>query len=134
MARVFRGETLPDKDMPQVSPATGTGNFGTLPVGIERPFDRPGNFVVETGPSASRIEFVFRAVELCSALFAEVGTLFVETVIFARKGPFRSLVDNDPFLFGCKFFFLHIVLCIDRAGRHEQHSRQNHPAPTVGCG
>ena len=91
VARIFGRKAFARKDMPQVSAAAGTGDFGTPAVGIRRAPHGTGDFVVETRPAAPGVELVLRTVQRRTALAATVNPLSAMLVITARKRRFGTL-------------------------------------------
>ena len=58
VAGVFCGEPFSQENMPQVTAAVGTDDFGPHSVGIRDPLNRSFNVVIKAGPSAVDVEFV----------------------------------------------------------------------------
>ena len=127
VARIFGRKAFARKDMPQVSAAAGTGDFGTPAVGIRRAPHGTGDFVVETRPAAPGVELVLRTVQRRTALAATVNPLSAMLVITARKRRFGTLVDDHTSFFRCQR--LHI-LCFYGPGKRQANdqNQQSHTA------
>ncbi len=88
--------------------AVGTGDLRPPSVRVGRAAHRTLYLIVETGPSAARVELVDRAVERRTALFAQVNTAALQLAVFTREGGLGTFVDDDVFLEIGEFFF-HIL-------------------------
>lgn len=103
MAGVLSGKTLPGEHVPEMASAVGAHNLCAASVCIRDPFYGTWYFIVKTGPSAVRIEFVFGMIEGCIALAAHVGTTGFVIGILAGKSAFRAFVQDHPGFFVGEF-------------------------------
>ena len=107
MPGIFCGESFPFKYVPQVTTTGVAKDFDATAIGVGYLFDCTGNFVVETRPAATGIEFVLRAVQGRIALAAKISTRSFKIVIFARKRPFGAFFQDDVGFFWTKFVVFH---------------------------
>ena len=107
MPGIFGSKTFAFKYVPQV-PATGIAkNFDAATISVGYLFDCTGNFIVETRPATTGIEFVLRAVQGRIALPAKISTSSFKIVIFSGKRPFGSFFQDDVGFFWTKFVVFH---------------------------
>ena len=99
MTGIFCGETFTGKHMAQVATTVRAHDLGAASVSVWNVFHGAGNFVIETWPSAMRIEFVFRVVKRCITLAAHIGTTGFIVGIFTGKRAFRAFVQDHPGFF-----------------------------------
>jgi len=99
VARILPGKTFTQEHMAQMTAAPGASNFCPGAVRIREPLDRPVDFIIETGPPAPGIEFIFRNVQGRIAPSACVEPLGFIFIVFAGKRAFRTFMDDDIFFF-----------------------------------
>src|SRR5271155_2431908 len=63
VARILGGHPLSEEDVPQVSPTMVAADLGPPAIGIGDPSNRPGDLIIEAGPSAPGVELVHGPVE-----------------------------------------------------------------------
>lgn len=108
MACVLGCKAFSFKDMAQMSAALSADDFCTPAIRIGDMLDSPGNFIVEAGPAAARLEFVFAAVELRIALPTDIGADRFVVLVFAGAWVLSAFVNNDALLFDGQGIELHI--------------------------
>ncbi len=99
MPCIFLSIILTEKHVSEVSTTVIAENFSATAVGIRLPFDGPFYLVVEAGPAAVGFELRRRFIKRCITSCACINSLFVMIVIFAGKGDFGALVNDNPLLF-----------------------------------
>ena len=104
MTNILGCQPFTKKNMAEMTSATGTRDFGPPTVGIGRTPDGARDLVIETGPSATGVEFVRRTVQRRTALPAYIGSggfMFVET---PRKKSFGTLFEDHVFFLSIQRF------------------------------
>jgi hypothetical protein len=99
MACIPWSEPFAFEHVAEMTTASGALYLHAFTVGVRKPADRPGNFLVERRPAAVGVELVVRPVEGCAALFTLVNSRRYGAFIFSRERRFGALV-KDHTLFG----------------------------------
>lgn len=89
--------------MAQVAAAVGADDLRAAPVGVGFAAHGAFDFVVEAGPSAARVKFVFGAVQGRLALPAHVNAGRFVVPIFSGKGAFGAFVEYYAGFFRCEW-------------------------------
>lgn len=101
MPRVPWRESLPDKDMPEVTVASGAPDLDPFSVPVREVTNRSLDLLVEARPPAARVELVRRTIERGAALLADVGPARGRVFVLARErrlGP--AVPDHALFVTG----------------------------------
>lgn len=92
--RVFGREPFAFEDVPEVSSAVGTDDFGAAPIDIGDTFDALGKMFVEAGPAAAAVELVFRVIDGQVALTANERAVVLVVGVFAGVRVLGPLMMN----------------------------------------
>lgn len=120
VTRIFLGHLFAIEDVSEVSTAVLAHDFDTHAIGVCFASDRIFDFVVESGPATSAVEFIVGLVEWSVASFADVGAFDEVVGIFAGESVFGSFIEEDPAFFSGEFVvfrFVHFLSFRGVAGR-----------------
>ena len=106
MPRILLRESLTLENVPQVPAAIPTENFDSVAIGIRLAANGTRNLVVKTRPTALAVELVVGVIQRSIALAADIGSRLLVVGVFANKGSFRSLLQDDILLLGRQFVVL----------------------------
>ncbi len=107
MPRILVGKSFARKYVPEMSAACRTGYFDASAVGVGSSFYSPCDLVVETGPTATGMEFILRTVERGAALPAVVYAFTRKIGILPGERWLGAFVYDNMF-FERGEFFCHI--------------------------
>lgn len=99
MPGVLRGEALAFKDVAQMAFAVGADDFNPAPIRIRVLVNRPGDLIIEAGPSATGFKLIRGLVQRLVALPADVGARHFIVFILSRKRALSAFVQEDVLFF-----------------------------------
>lgn len=102
MACVFGSKAFAFKNVPQVGAARGTGDLRAPAIRIQAALNRAGYFVVEAGPAAAGVKFIFRPIKRSVAAPADIGSGFEKIIKFTAEGRLGALAFDYVSLFRSK--------------------------------
>ena len=92
MPDVLFGDALAFEHMAQVAITLTAEDLNSVAIGIDFPANRAWYFVVEGGPAAMGLEFVFRTIQWLITLATNVNAGIKMIVVFPCKGPFSAFL------------------------------------------
>jgi hypothetical protein len=98
VARVFRGESLPEEYMTEMGAAPSTLDLGAHPVRVRDSSDRAGDFLIEARPSTLGVELIFGSVQRRIAALTRIDAGGPVMFELAGEGGFGALTNDDPLL------------------------------------
>ncbi len=110
VACIFGREHLTREDMPEMSAAVCTDDFGPDTVRIRDPFHGAGNLIIKTRPSAIGFKLVLGSVKRSIASLAGLYAFLFGIDILAGERHFCTFVQDHAFLFGRQFIVGHLFL------------------------